>query len=78
MCLFALAAFGFSTTARSEIQYIIAISVDGLRGDFLQTFILTRATWTTVTSGIAEAAGQKSYSFTYPPPDRRSFRLRKP
>ena len=34
--------------------------------------------WTTVTSGITEAAGQKTYSFSYPPPDRRYFRLRKP
>ena len=39
---------------------------------------LTGPVWTTVTSGISEAAGQKSYSFTYPPPDRRHFRLRKP
>jgi hypothetical protein len=27
--------------ARAEIEYVIAISVDGLRGDFLQTFIET-------------------------------------
>ena len=39
---------------------------------------LAGATWTTVTSGITEAAGQKSYTFTFPPPDRRYFRLRKP
>ena len=39
---------------------------------------LNGTTWTTVTSGIAEAAGQKSHTFTYPPPDRRHFRLRRP
>ena len=39
---------------------------------------LNGTTWTTVTSGVTEAAGQKSYSFAYPPPDRRYFRLRKP
>ena len=39
---------------------------------------LTGPPWITVTGGITEAAGQKSYSFTYPPPDRRYFRLRKP
>ena len=39
---------------------------------------LTGTTWTTVTSGIVEAGGQKTYTFTYPPPDRRHFRLRKP
>lgn len=39
---------------------------------------LTAGPWTTITSGIAEAAGQKSHSFTFPPPDARYFRLRKP
>lgn len=39
---------------------------------------LTSETWTTVTSGITEAAGQRSHNFAYPPPNRRHFRLRKP
>ena len=39
---------------------------------------LVAGPWTTVTSGITEAAGQKTHSFTFPPPDARFFRLRKP
>lgn len=31
-----------------------------------------------VTGGLTETAGQKSYSFTYLPTDKRHFRLRKP
>jgi hypothetical protein len=31
----------FATTVGADIEYVIAISVDGLRGDFLQTFIDT-------------------------------------
>lgn len=37
--LLTLAALAFSTRAFAEIQYVIAISVDGLRGDFLQGFV---------------------------------------
>lgn len=37
---------------------------------------LEPAVWTPITAGLVETAGQKTYSFAYPPPDRRFFRLR--
>lgn len=39
---------------------------------------LSGQAWTTVTSGITETAGQKSWSISFPPPEARFFRLRKP
>jgi len=34
--------------------------------------------WTKVTSGITESAGVRTYTHTFPPPNARFFRIRKP
>lgn len=39
---------------------------------------LAAASWTSLASGIVELNGQKTHTFTFPPPSQRFFRLRKP
>ena len=67
-------------TLTSAASIMIVVWPSYLTGYTLEyTDDLPGGVWTTVPSGsITEASGQKSHSFTFPPPTARYFRLRKP